>query len=117
MNEPPAKSQADKKHSCPVRQALKKQVYHRAASLTDVEKAFLSSLLIDCAPTKEEEHQLKKKTESANKMLTDDILFSLPFVDSSLEEISDSNHKAGRKKSMPPAPTRSNPQLGVCDSR
>jgi len=112
MNESTAKSKTDK-FSCPVRQAPKKQVYHRAASLTDVERVFLSSLLIDRAPTMEEEDLRKKKMESAKKVLTEDILFSLPFIDSSLEKSLDDNHKAGRIKFKQHVRTRSNPQLGV----
>ena len=110
MNQTTAKPETDK-FTCPVRQAPKKQKYHRAASFTDVEKVFLSFLLIDRAPTKEGEDLRKKKTESAKKVLTEDVLFSLPFI----ESIHD-NHKAGRIKSIPHVRTRSNPQLGVFDS-
>ncbi|KAL7486470.1 hypothetical protein ACHAW6_012069 [Cyclotella cf. meneghiniana] len=105
MNQTTAKPETDK-FTCPVRQAPKKQKYHRAASFTDVEKVFLSFLLIDRAPTTEGEDLRKKKTESAKKVLTEDVLFSLPFIESL-----DDNHKAGRTKSIPHVRTRSNPQL------
>jgi hypothetical protein len=66
--------------------------------------------LIDQPPTLEEEELHKKKIESANNVLTDDILFSIPFN----EDSSDGNERAERKQSLPPKIKRSNPQLGEC---
>lgn len=111
MSELPTNDAEDaKQDSCPVRQELKRHMYHRSASLSDVEKTFLSSLLIDQPPTLEEEELHKKKIESANNVLTDDILFSIPFN----EDISDGNERAEKKQSLPPKIKRSNPQLGKC---
>ena len=87
-------------------------MYHRSASLSDVEKSFLSSLLIDDPPNVEEEELLKKNIESATKVLTNDMLFSVPCSDSSPEDSSDGDQKAERKHSLPPKIKRSNPQLG-----
>lgn len=76
------------KHVCPVRQELKHHMYHRSASLSDVEKSFLSSLLIDDPPNSDEE-LLKKNIESATNVLTNDMLFSVPCGDLSAENNSD----------------------------
>lgn len=113
MNDSSSTSEKGKQTCCPVRQSLERHMYHRSASLTDVEKSFLHSLLIDEPPTLEEEDLHKKKIESASEALTDDILFSVPLNESS-EDGSDSNRNVERKRSMPPKPTRSNPQLGEC---
>lgn len=113
MNAVPANATDEKEHPCPVRQELQKHMFHRSASLSDVEKSFLSSLLIDDTPTIEDEALQKKMIESASKVLTDDMLFSVPFIGSSKDD-SEGNQKAERKQSLPPKPTRSNPQLGTC---
>eukprot|EP00579_Thalassiosira_antarctica_P003932 CAMPEP_0201905428 /NCGR_PEP_ID=MMETSP0902-20130614/56503_1 /ASSEMBLY_ACC=CAM_ASM_000551 /TAXON_ID=420261 /ORGANISM="Thalassiosira antarctica, Strain CCMP982" /LENGTH=586 /DNA_ID=CAMNT_0048439541 /DNA_START=184 /DNA_END=1945 /DNA_ORIENTATION=+ len=81
-------------NTCHIRSALKSSVNHCQASLTEVEKVFLSALLIDKPSSSvEDEEAHKKKIERATKVLNDDILFSIPIID---------DHKA------PPNPTRSN---------
>lgn len=111
INDAPTQLENNNDHQCPVRQKLKKHLYQRAASLSDVEKSFLSSLLIDEPPTLEEEELHKTKIERATKVLTDDILFTVPFKKSTIDD-SDGNNKAERKPSLPPKAKRSNPQLG-----
>ncbi|KAL7531622.1 hypothetical protein ACHAWF_003850 [Thalassiosira exigua] len=101
-------------YECDVRSALQASMHHRMASLTEVEKAFLSALLID---RPEDEARHKKKVERAKTVLDNDVLFSLPVEggeggeDSPDIEISRHRRpKRGRKKShpRPPRPTRSN---------
>jgi hypothetical protein len=110
-NDAPTQLENNNDHPCPVRQKLKKHLYYRAASLSDVEKSFLSSLLIDEPPTLEEEELHKTRIERATKVLTDDILFTVPFKHLSIDD-SDGNDNAGRKPALPPKAKRSNPQLG-----
>mmetsp|Transcript_7399 Transcript_7399/g.16137 ORF Transcript_7399/g.16137 Transcript_7399/m.16137 type:complete len:612 (+) Transcript_7399:171-2006(+) len=92
--------------SCHISTALKCSLSRRQASLTEVETAFLHALLIDDEPSssmsslvKDEEEFQKNRIESATKVLNDDILFSIPFDESS-------NHSECRHK--PPRPIRSN---------
>jgi len=81
-------------NTCHIRSALKSSVNHRQASLTEVEKVFLSALLIDKPSSSvEDEEAHKKKIERATKVLNDDILFSIPIMDD---------------PRAPPNPTRSN---------
>ncbi|KAL7528433.1 hypothetical protein ACHAXR_003383 [Thalassiosira sp. AJA248-18] len=115
----------DNKHSndetCHVRSALRRSIYHRQASLTEVEKTFLSALLID----RPEDSQLhKKKIENATKVLNDDILFSVPNVEDNPKVEKDRSVGAGTEicnekgshtnveekasHPLPPKPTRSN---------
>ena len=114
--------------TCPVRAALKSSIYHRQASLTPVEKTFLSALLIDKQQqpnTAEEEEIHKRHIKNATRVLNDDILFSIPIMDNSrrtvdaLDEsaIEISNSSTSKKylekeesssHPKPPKPTRSN---------
>ena len=59
--------------TCPVRAALKSSIYHRQASLTPVEKTFLSALLIDKQQqpnnTAEEEEIHKRYIKNATRVL------------------------------------------------
>jgi len=81
-------------NTCHIRSALKSSVNHCQASLTEVEKVFLSALLIDKPSSSvEDEEAHKKKIERATKVLNDDILFSIPIMDD---------------PRAPPNPTRSN---------
>jgi len=100
------------KYSCPVREELKRHIYHRSASLSDVEKLFLSSLLIDKSGTIEEEKMRKNSIMKASKVLTNDLLFTVPFKNSSVEDSVDCNQKVEKKQSLPSKFKRSNPQLG-----
>lgn len=78
---PPQSATAnDKRMHCKVREKLQRAVHRRAASLTNVEKSFLSKLLIDTHPTIEEENRHKKRIEKAIHVLSDDVLFSVPIV-------------------------------------
>ncbi|KAL7466701.1 hypothetical protein ACHAXS_006988 [Conticribra weissflogii] len=67
-----------KQSQCKVRQALRKSLHRRGASLTNAEKTFLSALLIDSPPTPQQEELHKKKIACATKVLNDEILFSVP---------------------------------------
>jgi len=78
---------------CQVRAALKRSLHKRHASLTPIEKTFLSALLIDspsgsASKDDEEEEHHKRKIENAIAILDDDILFSLPFRSKSSKSIS-----------------------------
>lgn len=66
---------------CHVRAALQRRMYGRQASLTEVEKTFLSALLVDKPSTVDGEAAHKRKIEMATVVLDDDVLFSLPFVE------------------------------------
>lgn len=118
MSQDISKTNKDKhtQHFSQVRNELQRQLYHRSASLSEVEKTFLSLLLVDEPSTNEEEEEYTKKLTSANKVLTNDILFSVPFVDEAAAKQDTSEHgpedKASRKKlSLPPKIQRLNPQL------
>ena len=68
-------------------------MHKRHASLTPIEKTFLSALLIDspsgsASKDDEEEEHHKRKIENAIAILDDDILFSLPFRSKSSKSIS-----------------------------
>ena len=103
---------------CRVRSALKSSIYHRRASLSEVEKIFLHKLLIDKPDDEEDDHH-KRCIENATRVLNDDILFSIPVIDkdgSNLEDNKKSSvgvvdDKGIDEKNIPPKPpkpTRSN---------
>jgi len=100
---------------CRVRSALKSSIYHRQASLSDVEKIFLHKLLIDKPDDEEDDHH-KRCIENATKVLNDDILFSIPVMDtdgtnikkSSVGVVDDDKDKDENIPPKPPKPTRSN---------
>ena len=105
-------------HLSQVRHELQHQLYHRSASLSEVEKTFLSMLLVDEPSTNEAMEEYTKKLTSANKVLTNDILFSVPFEDTAptKHDADDTpenqpEDKAPRKLSLPPKIQRLNPQL------
>ncbi|KAK1741151.1 TLD domain-containing protein [Skeletonema marinoi] len=56
---------------CP-KESLRKSILHRCASLTEIERTFLGALLLE---GKEDE------IESAERVLNDDMLFSVPIID------------------------------------
>mmetsp|Transcript_13637 Transcript_13637/g.29678 ORF Transcript_13637/g.29678 Transcript_13637/m.29678 type:complete len:587 (+) Transcript_13637:263-2023(+) len=107
--------------TCQARSALQDSLSHRQASLTEIERAFLSALLIDKPSTADDEEVHKKKIKIATKVLNDDILFSIPFTEKAPKgekkgvekddaTIQMSNHKEAEVKEplKPPKPTRSN---------
>lgn len=115
----------DSEESCEVRSALRKSIYHRQASLTGIEKAFLSALLIDKPSKEEEEVAHKKKIKKATKVLNDDILFSIPIKEDGSVVLNDGDQEDGTRTDestvevnnqalpeashpLPPKPTRSN---------
>jgi hypothetical protein len=55
---------------CP-KESLRNFIYHRSASLTDAEKTFLGGLLLEGS---------HEECDNARRVLSDDILFSIPFV-------------------------------------
>ena len=98
---------------CRVRSALKSSINHRRASLSEVEKIFLHKLLIDKPDDEEDDHH-KRCIENAIKVLNDDILFSIPVMDtdgtnlgktSVVDDDKDIDENIPLK---PPKPTRSN---------
>ena len=93
---------------CTSRQALQRSLYHRAASLTNVEKTFLSALLIDRPSTHEEEQLHKKKIEKATEVLNDGILFSVPLREVSTSEedgkLSEESTLSGADQKLPSPP-------------
>jgi len=60
-----------------VRSSLRQKIYHRQASLTEVEKVFLHGLLVD-SPTKNQQNEETLPLVQATKVLNDEILFSIP---------------------------------------
>jgi len=99
---------------CLVRSALKSSIYHRRASLSEVEKIFLHALLIDDKPDDEEDNH-KRCIENATKVLNDDILFSVPVIDKDVTNIKkssvgvvDDDIDEKNIPPKPPKPTRSN---------
>jgi len=60
-----------------VRSSLRQKIYHRQASLTEVEKVFLHGLLVD-SPTKNQQNVETLPLVQATKVLNDEILFSIP---------------------------------------
>lgn len=101
---------------CRVRSALKSSIYHRRASLSEVEKIFLHALLIDKPDDEEDDH--KRCIENATRVLNDDILFSIPVIDKDGSNLEDSKTSVGvvdddkgtdeNIPPKPPKPTRSN---------
>mmetsp|Transcript_16515 Transcript_16515/g.34540 ORF Transcript_16515/g.34540 Transcript_16515/m.34540 type:complete len:619 (-) Transcript_16515:136-1992(-) len=122
---PPTISPPAKQSQCKVRQALRKSLHRRGASLTNAEKTFLSALLIDSPPTPQQEELHKKKIACATKVLNDEILFSVPVkttarngeMNSGLSNNaaegeghgeSDENKDTDTLRPMPPKPSRDN---------
>src|SRR5210317_1771637 len=68
---------------CP-KESLRKSIYHRSASLTEVERTFLGALLLEGN---------NDEINNAKDVLNDDILFSLPIVDAN-----DSKNKAEERE-------------------
>ncbi|KAL9186913.1 hypothetical protein ACHAXT_010633 [Thalassiosira profunda] len=108
---------SDRDQPCHARSALERSLLRRQASLTPVEKSFLHSLLVDGPPPGEGGGAHAKRLEDATKVLSDDILFSVPPVQQNELEgsgIEFSSHhnpstEGGRGgRPLPPRPTRSN---------
>ena len=95
---------------------LQRSLNQKQASLTHIEKAFLSALLIDKPPTSDGEAEYKNAIENATNVLNDDILFSVPVIEKKVEQrgvdIEISKHVNAEEGKgahpLPPRPTRSN---------
>lgn len=68
---------ADPAAECCPKESLRKSIYHRSASLTEVERTFLGALLLEGN---------NDEINNAKDVLNDEILFSLPIVDAEDDE-------------------------------